>query len=923
MLVLSLGATFALALAQRPLAAQDLSAVGTQPDAQQVHLDLETHAGPLRATAFGPGAIAHPPSSPGPAQRGLGSFFPLGVGAEGDQPLDVEYALGGSVVVSCLRDTNTLEFHDATSGALLGRLDVPAEPTDLDVVPDGSSVLVASRTADRVTVVDVATRSIVREIPVSTAPYRVVALGDGLRAVVGCDRSTGSGAFDVIDWTSGAVLRTIGTPSQGPLGITYSPWFGVQREILSEFDVTPDDGRIVFASRAAQSILVYDIATGATEHVEGPLDTVPNRLAIAPSGSFCVVSATNFFAPQNELTLLDLGSYAARPLAVGGQFFLSDILVLPAEQRLLVGAIGGAIEVDVASGQILQQLAAGEAIADIELTHDSAHALVSRAGFAVVDVSTLAIEAEIPGDLFPRIAVHPSQKRAATVTPSGGESVSAATTSGATAQPLWSTELGDPVEIDAPYALALTPDQDTVVAACPVSRNLTIADVWSGALQGTIPLGAACHALAVAADGRQVVCSLDESNEVVVADLALGQVVARLPVGGTPNDVFITADGSTAIVRAQVGADGVLLALDLAGAATTITGSVTVPGAFWFGAALSPNDSILACVGGLGVTLIDVPALTIRATVPGNPTSVAGFWSSDSTKFGWPADLFHIDVATIGAGGVTLQRVSQPTDLVLRGAFDESADFVYMLVGGQRLKVFDLASGSQVRNIAIPGLQPAITYYPTWATRIGDQLLTARTEFNAAVTRFRMDGPNTELIEHIALEDEGTYGIAFAHESGRVIVPASIRGDGLRVLEYGGSQTTRCTPAAPNSTGVPGEIRATGPLVAGDVPVGLEASSLPPSSFGFFLVSRTPGMFQPPNGQGTICLGGTIGRILDSAASTGSAGSLRYELDLADLPLPPPVIVAPGDSLYFQAWHRDANPGVTSNLTTSVQVTFR
>ncbi|MEL6430088.1 MAG: hypothetical protein AAFZ87_03585 [Planctomycetota bacterium] len=32
--------------------------------------------------------------------------------------------------------------------------------------------------------------------------------------------------------------------------------------------------------------------------------------------------------------------------------------------------------------------------------------------------------------------------------------------------------------------------------------------------------------------------------------------------------------------------------------------------------------------------------------------------------------------------------------------------------------------------------------------------------------------------------------------------------------------------------------------------------------------------------------------------------------------------VQPGDTWYFQAWHRDSNPGVTSNFTDGVRVQF-
>ena len=106
----------------------------------------------------------------------------------------------------------------------------------------------------------------------------------------------------------------------------------------------------------------------------------------------------------------------------------------------------------------------------------------------------------------------------------------------------------------------------------------------------------------------------------------------------------------------------------------------------------------------------------------------------------------------------------------------------------------------------------------------------------------------------------------------------------------------------------------------------LWASLLSQRSFGFFQTSVTQGLTVKPGGsQGNLCLGGSIGRYVGPGQimNSGSTGSFTLVLDLNAVPTPTGyVAVQPGDTWNFQAWHRDANPGPTSNFTDAVSVTF-
>ena len=105
----------------------------------------------------------------------------------------------------------------------------------------------------------------------------------------------------------------------------------------------------------------------------------------------------------------------------------------------------------------------------------------------------------------------------------------------------------------------------------------------------------------------------------------------------------------------------------------------------------------------------------------------------------------------------------------------------------------------------------------------------------------------------------------------------------------------------------------------------MTASGLPVGAFAYFLCSETQASVAAPGGsQGTLCLGGTVGRFSASLFQTGPSGTHTASIDLAQLPSPTgPVAAAAGETWNFQCWHRDANPGVTSNFTLPVSITLQ
>jgi hypothetical protein len=135
-------------------------------------------------------------------------------------------------------------------------------------------------------------------------------------------------------------------------------------------------------------------------------------------------------------------------------------------------------------------------------------------------------------------------------------------------------------------------------------------------------------------------------------------------------------------------------------------------------------------------------------------------------------------------------------------------------------------------------------------------------------------------------------------------------------------------PALPNASGAVGRIHVDGSTDVHAADLRLAADQLTLHSFGYFIVSR---MFdvvaQPPAGSlfGQLCLGGAIGRILP-VLDAGAAGRVHFVLDPQVIPQPNgPVSAQPGETWYFQYWHRDlvAVTQRVSAFTEAARVVFR
>jgi hypothetical protein len=134
-----------------------------------------------------------------------------------------------------------------------------------------------------------------------------------------------------------------------------------------------------------------------------------------------------------------------------------------------------------------------------------------------------------------------------------------------------------------------------------------------------------------------------------------------------------------------------------------------------------------------------------------------------------------------------------------------------------------------------------------------------------------------------------------------------------------------CTPAVPNSSGLPASIGGSGSDVAVANNLTLTVSDLPNGQFSYFIASQSQGNTSNPGGsQGVLCLGAPIARF-NASVLVVSGGQVSLSPDLSQVPLPPTFAhtVMAGETWNFELWYRDNNPGPTSNFSDGLTITFQ
>lgn len=192
--------------------------------------------------------------------------------------------------------------------------------------------------------------------------------------------------------------------------------------------------------------------------------------------------------------------------------------------------------------------------------------------------------------------------------------------------------------------------------------------------------------------------------------------------------------------------------------------------------------------------------------------------------------------------------------------------------------------------------------------------LAASTLFEMAVCKVRADGTSAWTV---TTTGSNSAGLALGNQVGSVFVTG---GDTARLVENVPEIGTSYCVGAPNSAGPGASITVYGSSVVADNDVLLTAQGLPPNLPGIFIFA--PQQAQVPFGDGFLCVGGSVTRVLPMKVATPQ-GTLQQALDLQA----PPIsgLIVPGSTHHFQFWYRDPQGpgGSTFNLSDARQVAFQ
>ncbi|MEQ1744288.1 MAG: PKD-like domain-containing protein [Saprospiraceae bacterium] len=209
--------------------------------------------------------------------------------------------------------SNTVSVIDLASNTVVAVIPVGIFPYGVSVAPDGSLVYVTNTTSGTVSVIDAATNMVVATVPVGTNPQGIAVSPDGSLVLV---TNTGSFSVSLLETNTNTVLATIPTPGGFPTGVAFHPggflaYVSASNQVLVldviagtiiatipvgggafGVSVSPDGTRVYVACANSDNLYVLDAATN-TVLTTVPLGDAPSGVVVSPDGSLVYIANEN------------------------------------------------------------------------------------------------------------------------------------------------------------------------------------------------------------------------------------------------------------------------------------------------------------------------------------------------------------------------------------------------------------------------------------------------------------------------------------------------------------------------------------------------------------------------------------------------------------------------------------------------------
>ncbi|MEM8756829.1 MAG: GC-type dockerin domain-anchored protein [Planctomycetota bacterium] len=554
--------------------------------------------------------------------------------ADGDTAADIEYTADGSEFFVLCRDSQNLTRFDAATRSFLGEIALDELAIDMAVTLDGRAVI-ANYLDDSVSIIPLA-GGVATTVAVQDAPGTVDISPDGSFAVIG---NSADATLSVIDLATNTVVRTIATP-----GHTQTTSFSPESGAIDFRVTTPrgfiSDTELVFVGRFDDVVSVIDVATGLRTDipttiedpfgfdVSGDGSTILIGHSINP-GAVTVIDAATLTVDR---TIPTVGTRSNGPVALNADGTRAAVSLQNTTRvlNLVTDSFGGELNTSNLNG--------------IEANFDRTRAVGFGFSGAVIDFATGSLLGRANDRVSAAFgAVSPTEDRAAMASTTFGDDLVVIDTDTFPGLLSFGPLGGGNPEGDVSRNTAVSEDGNRAVSSNLFSDSLNIYNANTRGLLGVATLDERPGEVAITPDAATAVGVNKDGFTVSIVDLDSATTTA-VPSARRLTQVEISPDGNFAYLAQVASGDGVRK-LDLT--TNAFVGGLTPTGnlggvGYSFGQdsqiALSPDGTLLAVASSFTdeLFIVETAGMTVTQSFP-----VGSF----PTRVAWSPDQFYILVA--------------------------------------------------------------------------------------------------------------------------------------------------------------------------------------------------------------------------------------------------------------------------------------